>query len=490
MNATNKSHGMTKVIDTIFADDNAFFNLLDIIERGQTEFVLVTETSECIFPATLALGNNGLYEVSFKVPETLIDKISLEYFSTHHVFLQIKDLNILIQNKDILNYRESHHKNVDTEILLTIDAFGEGLNDAIWNRSKQVAFCSYSKHDYYANDTGVLFELTTSKNQSSSWKNCVKIEAEGRAFLLYFLTTDNDRKYLVLKSQKEVSHDFFLNVLESCKTALGLISGYYIADNVWYLSNLPKEHNSLSFRYERIDESIDNQHPLLDCGLYKNCPKNERMLSAEQFEKLVLLFYKNKEIRRASQLLIQAGYVKGVSKGCLAAVALETIKKKIIDNPPTKSIIADEEVRCRLKKELANVLNSYKNKIDKDVFEKLISKLNQIDQQPNAEQLKTPFEELGIKLSKEEEYCFNSRNAYLHGSTIKPSNLYKGLNESELNIVVSNRLIMLTTMLLLNKCGYEGKVVDWGYTEVVKSRGIENRVDTSNIGNRLRDMKD
>ena len=480
---------MTKVGDTIFEDDNAFFNLLDIIEGGQTEFVLVTETTECIFPAKLALGNNGLFEVSFKVPETMIDKISSEYFSTHHVFLQVKDLNILIQNKHILNYRESHHKNADTEILLTIDAFGEGLNDAIWNRSKQVAFCSYSKHDYYANDTGVLFELTTSKNQSSSWKNCVKLEAEGMVFLLYFLTTDNGRNYLVLKSQKEVSHDLFLNVLDSCKIALGLISGYLIADNVWYLSVLPNEHKSLSFRYERIDESIDNQHPLLDCGLYKNCPKNERMLSAEQFEKLMLLFYNCKEIRRASQLLIQAGNVKGVSKGCLAAVALETIKKKIIDNPQTKSIIADEEVRCNLKNELANVINSYKSKIDKSVFEKLVSKLNQIDQQSNAEQLKTPFEELGIKLSKVEEYCFNSRNAYLHGSTIKPTNLYKGLDESELNNMVSNRLIMLTTMLLLNKCGYEGKVVDWGYTEVIKSRGIENRVDFCNVGNAFRDMR-
>lgn len=389
----------------------------------------------------------------------------------------------------ILGYRESHNKNADTEILLTVDSFREGLNDAIWNRSKQVAFCSYSKHDYYANDTGVLFDLTTSKNQSSSWKNCVKLKAEGMVFLLYFLTTDNDRKYLVLKSQKEVSHDFFLNVLESCKTALGLISGYYIADNVWYLSILPKKHNSLSFRYERIDESIDNQHPMLDCGLYKYCPKNERMLSSGQFEKLVELFYKTMEIRRASQLLIHAGIVNGVSKGCLAAVALETIKKKIIDNPLTKSIIVDKEVRCHLKNELANVINSYKSKIDKGVFEKLVSKLNQIDLQPNAEQLKTPFDELGIKLSKEEEYCFNSRNAYLHGATIKPSNLYKGLNELELNNVVSNRLIMLTTMLLLNKCGYEGKVVDWGYTEVIKSRGIENRVDICNVGNVFRDMR-
>ena len=148
---------MTKVCDTIFEDDNAFFNLLDIIEGGQTEFVLVTETTECIFPAKLALGNNGLFEVSFKVPETMIDKISSEYFSTHHVFLQVKDLNILIQNKHILNYRESHHKKADTEILLTIDAFGEGLNDAIWNRSKQVAFCSYSKHDYYANEVLMSF---------------------------------------------------------------------------------------------------------------------------------------------------------------------------------------------------------------------------------------------------------------------------------------------------------------------------------------------
>ena len=63
------------------------------------------------------------------------------------------------------------------------------------------------------------------------------------------------------------------------------------------------------------------------------------------------------------------------------------------------------------------------------------------------------------------------------------------LNEKELIKIVSNRLIMLSAMLLLKKVGYEYKIVDWGYTEVSKLRAILMGESISRAGNAFRTIK-
>ena len=47
----------------------------------------------------------------------------------------------------------------------------------------------------------------------------------------------------------------------------------------------------------------------------------------------------------------------------------------------------------------------------------------------------------------------------------------------------SQRLIMLSAMLLLKKAGYSGMVNDWGYTEVVKLRAIGEGRPLRHVGN-------
>lgn len=295
---------------------------------------------------------------------------------------------------------------------------------------------------------------------------------------------------MILKSQKEVNHDFFLKVLECVRSAIGLLSGYYIADSVWYMSMQPHKNESLTFRYEKLGLSIYNHHPLLDSSPYKDCSENERKLSSSQFEKLVLLFYNSQELRRSAQILIQASNISGLSKGSLAAVALETIKSKIIDGKEEKSsLISDKAIRSQFRYDLLKVLKKFKDRFDKNLYKRLESKLGQIDQPSNAERLEAPFESLGIQLTSDELYCLSCRNSFLHGLTIKPQGeLYQLLSQTELANIISNRLIMLTTMLILKKCGYTGKVVDWGYTEIVKWRAVYSMKSIKGYGNAFRDI--
>lgn len=482
-----------RIEDTIFAEDNAFLNLIDIIENGRENFVLATELPEVCLPAKMEIKTDGRFCISFKMPKNQSEQMSSDFCFTHHSLLISKGIKILIQNKDIRHFSQViEHDKDGVETKIEIISFRADTNNYLWNNSKQMAFCSYSEKEYNPYKAGVIFDLTSSQNQANPWKNGIKLEIEGCFYLLYFVTTNNQRNFIVFKSQNEVNHETFLEILDSIRIAIGLLSGYYIADTVWYMSMKPHIRESITFRYEKIGESIYNEHPLLDCNLYEDCCEQERKLSSTQFERLVLLLYKNKELRNASLILTQAGNINGVTKGCLAAVALETIKSKIThDKIKNTNLIADKEVKKQLRYELLKGLKKIKDKISKELYKRLESKLAQIDQPSNSERLEAPFDALGITLSKDEAFCLSCRNNFLHGASIKANGeLYKHLNQQELINIISNRLIMLTAMLILKKCGYSGKVVDWGYTEVAKWRAIHAKQSIKGYGNAFRDLKE
>ncbi|MBB5439304.1 hypothetical protein HDC92_002991 [Pedobacter sp. AK017] len=70
----------------------------------------------------------------------------------------------------------------------------------------------------------------------------------------------------------------------------------------------------------------------------------------------------------------------------------------------------------------------------------------------------------------EEKECINSRNLFLHGNL--PRNKNTILNDQELLSILANRLVMLSSMLILKLVGYDGNVIDRGMTEVIKWRMI------------------
>lgn len=463
--------------DTIFKEDNVILNLIDIIENGKESFILATEIPNAVFPAKMTINTDGTYDIEFYVSEKYTSQITGEFFFTHHIILATKGLNLLIQNKDIKSCKQQiASKDGNYKTVLNVVAFRGDLDDSLWSNSKQVAFCSILEKRFAPYQAGVVFDMTISENQTSSCKNCIKLDIYSNCFLIYFIKTDNNKQYLILKSQKDVNHDTFLEVSECVRTTIGLLSGYYISDSVWYVAMRSNDKKSLTFRFENNGNSVYNNHPLLEYKHYENVSENKLKLSSEQFENMVRLFFINKEIRRSAQLLIYAGNSDGVSRGCLAAVALETIKSQIIQNEIDKSsesIIDNKELLSQIKRELSKSLAKFKNAIDKKTYTRLETKLGQIYQVSNSEKLEAPFEKLGIKLSAEESYCLTCRNFLLHGASLKTKEgLYEFLNQHELVDMISNRLIMLTAMLILKKCGYNGMIVDWGYTEIAKWRMI------------------
>lgn len=116
----------------------------------------------------------------------------------------------------------------------------------------------------------------------------------------------------------------------------------------------PGKIDSLTFKYQSLNNTINSKKPLIDFHRYKNLEDGEFLLSSKHFENLVRLLYKNIELRRACILITQAGCLENISKGGLASVALETITSYFMSKETNKvrKLIEDTSIASQLLYEL------------------------------------------------------------------------------------------------------------------------------------------
>ena len=213
-----------------------------------------------------------------------------------------------------------------------------------------------------------------------------------------------------------ICHIDFEEVVDAIRSAYALLTGYFIAESVFYFSMKPKDKESLTFRYQSLNRSIHSPKPILDYRYYQNIDDKKLLMSSDVFENLVKILYENFELRRACILITQAGMLDNVSKGSLASVSLETItsalNNKSLEKHQNKKLIEDKAIISQLKYELQKATKKVKDKLDKDTWTKLWNKVNKFNELPNADKLSNPFVNLEINLSEEEEYCISCRNLY------------------------------------------------------------------------------
>ena len=283
----------------------------------------------------------------------------------------------------------------------------------------------------------------------------------------------------------------FNHVVDSIRSAYALLNGYYIADSVFYVSMKPGRKETLTFKYQSLNNTINSKKPLIDFHHYTNLENKKILLSSENFESLVRLLYNNVELRRACILITQAECLDNISKGILASVALETSTSHFVSKETSKPIklIEDKNIIRQLTYEPKKAIKKIKDKVDKVTLDKLSSKIGKFNELPNAIKLSTPFTSLGINLSEGEEYCLSCRNLFLHGSIPSPKeDAYKYLSQEELQSLIANRLCMLSAMLILKKANYNGLLIDWGATEIVYKREIAAGRGTKHLSFQHRDI--
>lgn len=487
--------------DTIFADDNAILSLLYILESGKQEFFFALYPNDkCIMRATICRLQDSRYQLDFVIPESFADEINIDDFFCKPAVLfipaptgsNVSNISIFISQNDIESVSLSIAENSPRKSTIIIKAFRADTEDEKWEDSKQVALFRFNPRDFNPiHNRGIIYDMTTNINQQHSFKNAVKIGFGKNTYIFYHEIISEDLGFFIIKSPDKVYHANFVNMVDSIRSAYALLNGYYIADSVFYVSMKPGRKETLTFKYQSLNNTINSKKPLIDFHHYTNHEDKELLLTSENFESLVRLLYKNVELRRTCILITQAGCLDNISKGILASVALETATSHFMSKEIAKPIklIEDKNIISQLSYELKKAIKVVKDKVDKSTWNKLCSKMGKFNELPNALKLSTPFTSLGINLSEEEEYCLSCRNLFLHGSIPSPKeDAYKYLSQKELQFLIANRLCMLSAMLMLKKANYNGLLIDWGATEIVYNREIAAGRGTKYISFQHRDI--
>ena len=481
-----------KGMDTIFEQDKHMMTFIEGIEKGETDFLLGVDVPTRVYKAKFEKNDEDNFVLKFSVP--MGDGFKAEYFFSKPAVLSIQgQFQILLMNIDALSFSQTLNDDGPQDIKVVYKSFGTEANPEKWKNSKHCAYIRYSKKEFRYTDMSLGYDFTTDKNQQSSWKNAfvVRLAGDNNVIVSFEESMAGDDAYCVFRAQKRMDIKTFEKVVEAVRAAYGLLSGYSFADRGYFISDYTgektKNQSPLIVRYFNREKARKHKYPLLDKTHYVGDDHKKLELTTEQFETFVKLLMGNAEFERAARLLTDASAIDGTSRGVLAVVALETIANQLVQKGPAARIITDKEIASQLNYELNKGLKKIKDKVVAEDYKKLESKVNSVNNLPNAVKLESVFDLLSINLDEEEQYCISCRNQFLHGWLPKNKKL-SFLTEHELLFMVSQRLIMLTAMLLLRKVGYRGLVNDWGYTEVVKLRAISEGRPLRHMGNAHREV--
>ena len=470
----------------MFDIDKDTFKLIDILQKGEEKYHLFTTEKDFSVEANFQKSINNNYILTFTLQPEENANIDIDYFFQRPFILANQGLKIFVQNTETKSVSQGIKKDSPCKFSIEVKAFKADVDDSLWLDSKQTAYFKYLEDDFKPYRSGIRFDLTTKEN-SNVFFNAVQLKVDNVNLIFYHENIDEKFGYFIFRPNGLIDHKKFQHIVNSIITALGFISGYYMQDSVYYFSQ--KEINGLrplTFRYENINHSFNTNAPIIDGGHYQDVPIENHQLSSNQFNNLVNLFYKSEEYSRSANLLINAGKLNGCSKASLGVVALETITGKLKDVSFSGQIIEDKSVSRSLLYQLKKTVKAFSDRIDKEKIRIFTNKIDQLNNIPNSNKLEDSFQKLDITLDEEDRYCISCRNKFLHGKLPRKDN-NTWVTEDELLNIVANRVVMLSSMLLLRMADYKGKVIDRGMTEVIKLRMIRNCQKVPN-GNILRNV--
>ncbi len=464
--------------------DKANINFIKLIQNKDNRYKLATTIPDLVIDVKFGIIDNGNYELLFELnPEDKEKGINPDYFFTRPFILATQWQRILVQNYDIVDLTCTLLEKPHQKYTIQIKAFNGGIEDSFWTQTRQTAYIKFNCKLFPPHKFGIIFDLSIENN---GFKNAVALNVLNIDILLYYETIDNDNGYLIIWPKSKIEHSFFKSIIDSILTSLGLLSGFCLADSIYYFAQRGEGINNIAYRYENISQVVNTNSPIIPSSNYDSIPEEKLQLISNNFNELVKLLYSSEDYKRSAKLLINAGKETGCAKAALGAVALETITGVVCKNLPTKTIINDTQTISEIKYKLTKTLKEVKDKISKPQFSLLKGSIDRINNAPNSNKYVEAFNLLGIELEEEELYCIKCRNLFLHGALPKRDKDIM-LSDDELLDIVSNRLVMLSAILLLKKAGYTGYVLDRGMTQVIKWRMIRKGEKVKH-GNCLREI--
>ncbi len=455
-------------------------NFVHLIESDEPSYTIFFEKEGSPFPvdAKFNVTTNGDYALSFSTKSLIHPQV----FDTPLIGIHSENYSVFFESLQIRRSNFTFSTSAEKSYHIETKSFRSTLNKE-WKDSHICAFYKYDHSKFNPRTSCII------NNEVPNGTYCpINITIGGYDLIIFWGDgkpngdSKTDERYLTFFSKSKTDYLTFKKIVDAIRVVWGIVTGYYIGKSVYYVSYMPEIHGEgLYFAYNNLQEDFVSNRGLLDYIINDNLPEQDLLLTKDEFERLINLLYYNESFYRAGQLLLQAIHDEGLSKGGIAAIALETITGEIEKQFKSSKQHEPNELKMpnELLEKIQNIIISFKekSKITDEQLEHYLKRLNGFSEPLNKDKLFRPFMLLNINLSETEKGIIKNRNTLLHGNLPK---VYKGLdfasklNEDDLIFYVSNKLIMLCGMLLFGMAKINKLIIDWGVTIIVKKRLIES----------------
>lgn len=304
--------------------------------------------------------------------------------------------------------------------------------------------------------------------------NCVRITLDDKRYDITQYKT-NGNSYIVIENLDSVIYKNFKKDSYAIQKGVGYLIGYMPGGEHYIFSGS-------DFKYQRLA-----REPLK--SIYYPVTKNPYSFVDLHDDKEAINFYKeklsviplsiiskfvqqikdNEDFSVTILYLMEVLHLKSlVSMPGAFSVVLESLANIIINTSSIKTkLISDKELADKIIGELNLVIDKYSLQFDDESIIKLKRRLNALNSPinprkiTNAMKLREPFDQLGIKLSVNDEYAIEYRNYLLHGNILmKDENVRSSKEIDDHMMYISAKLYTLISKLLLKHCGFSGYVIN------------------------------
>jgi hypothetical protein len=315
---------------------------------------------------------------------------------------------------------------------------------------------------------------TTDLGWRSRTGSQVKFTAEDLTVCVY---KHDDYHFISIDSTKRQTYESFSEKTFAIQCGLAFLTGYFPGNGGFFFAYATaKMKNHHHFYYTTTRQSIrTTYYPIYTnpLGLIHRAPKLARKyydrkilrpLSIDEFSILCSRLHDSIKFRSLILLVIQSMGASMEQMPGGISIALEMLSNIIpADASSNPAPITNLALKDKVFEELQKVIEDNKTALGNDSHKILIKRLPNLNQPPNMDKLRAPFDAMGIELSEQDLIAIDSRNKFLHGQI--PDILKLGKTRSNIRktrdaYYCGVRLYTLINMLILKWVGYDNYVVN------------------------------
>ncbi len=277
----------------------------------------------------------------------------------------------------------------------------------------------------------------------------------------FFNYTIESRSYLIIESKSKMDYSFFKNALEILTYATAFLSGSLIRGEVTILKFANGDFtNLIGSKFKRLQETIDSTVELINPRMYSSYKNLDKIsyFPLHTFSTLCNLCHTCIPLLRAIKIITQSKDLPVEIQAASLFVALETIKQIIID----KNVETVSPIKREYEKEIKEILTGKISNIDDNKFNNkkmILKKIDNLNQIGNNDGFKQAFALVQFNLNKEDQYCINMRNEFLHGRIPFEDEEDQKREKKLLGVALDANL--LTSGLILKFSNYSGPIMDY-----------------------------